>query len=60
MTWNVGDNRELFLKLKLELGLYYVVLTAPKTSLEKLKRTVFEMHRLPDKEKTDSKENFFD
>ena len=54
MSWNIGDNRNLFLKLKSKLGLYHVVLTTPKTSLEKLTMTVVKMQQLPDIEKTDS------
>ena len=56
MSWNIGDNRNLFLKLKSKFGLYHVVLTTPKTSPEKLTLTVVEMQQLPDIEKTDSKE----
>ena len=56
MSWNIGDNRNLFLQLKSKLGLYQVVLTTPKTSPEKLTLTVVEMQQLPDIEKTDSKE----
>ena len=56
MSWNIGDNRNLFLKLKSKLGLYHVVLTTPKISPEKLTLTVVEMQQLPDIEKTDSKE----
>ena len=56
MSWNIGDNINLFLKLKSKLGLYHVVLTTPKTSPEKLTLTVVEMQQLPDIEKTGSKE----
>ena len=56
MSWNIGDNRNLFLKLKSKLGVYHVVPTTPKTSLEKLTLTVVEMQQLADIEKTDSKE----
>ena len=55
MSWNIGDNRNLFLKIKSKVGLYHVVLTTPKTSPEKLTLTVIEMQQLPDIEKTDSK-----
>ena len=55
MSWNIGDNRNLLLKLKLKLALYHVVLTTPKNSPEKRTLTVVEMQRLPDNEKTDSK-----
>ena len=58
MSWNIGDNRNLFLKLKSKLGLYHVVLTAPKTSPEKLTLTVVEMQQLPDVEKTDFKKKY--
>ena len=56
MCWNIGDNRNLFLKLKSKLGLYHVVLATPKFSPEKLTLTVVEMQQLPDVETTDSKE----
>ena len=56
MSWNIGGNRNLLLKLKPKLGLYHVVLTTPKTSPEKLTWTVVEMQQLPDIEKTASKE----
>ena len=56
MSWNIGDNRNLFLKLKSKLGLYHVVLTTPKTSPEKITLTIVEMQQLPDIEKSDSKE----
>ena len=55
MSWNIGDNRSLFLKLKSKLGLYHIVITTPKTSPEKLTLTVVEMQLLPDIENTDSK-----
>ena len=55
MSWNIGDNRNLFLKLKSKLGLYHIVLTTPKTSAETLTLTVVEMQQLPYIEKTDSK-----
>ena len=57
MSWNIGYNRNPFLKLKSKLGLYHVVLTTPKTSPEKFTLTVVEMQLLPDIEKTDSREN---
>ena len=56
MRWNIGDNGNLFLKLKSKLGLHHVVLTTSKTSPEKLTLTVVEMQQLPVVEKTDSKE----
>ena len=54
MSSNIGDNRNVFFKLKSKLGLYHVVLTTPKTSPEKFILTVVEMQQLPDIEKTDS------
>ena len=56
MSWNNGDNRNLFLKLKSKLGLYHVVLTTPKTSPEKITLIIVEMQQMPDIEKTDSTE----
>ena len=56
MSWNIGDNRNLFFKLKLKLGFCHVVLTTSKTSPEKLTLSLVEMQQLPDIEKTDSKE----
>ena len=43
MGWNIGDDRNLVLKLKSKLGLYHVVLTTPKTSPKRLTLTVVEM-----------------
>ena len=56
MSWNIGDNRNLFVKLKSKLGFHHAVLTTPKTSSKKLTLTVVEKQQLPDTEKTDSKE----
>ena len=54
--WNLGDNRNLFLKLKSKLGLYLVVLTTPKIPLKRVTPTVVKMEQLQDIEKTVSKE----
>ena len=59
MSWNIGENRKLFLKLKSKLELYLVVVTTPKTSPEKITLTLFEMQRLPEIEKMDSKNEIF-
>ena len=56
MSWNIGDNRNLFLKLKSKLVLSHVVLSTPKTSPKKLTLTVVEKQHLPNIEKADSKE----
>ena len=37
MSWNIGDNRNLFLKLKTKFGQYHVELKS-KDSLEKKMR----------------------
>ena len=55
MNWNIGENRNLFLKLKSRLGLYHVVQTTPKASPEKKTLTSVEMQQLPEIEKVDSK-----
>ena len=55
MSWNIGDSRNLFLKLKSKLGLYHIRLKTPKTYPEKHTLTVVEMQQLPGIEKTDSK-----
>ena len=56
MSWNIGYDRNLFLKLKSNLGLYHVVITTPKTSPKTLTVTVVETQQLPYVEKTDSRE----
>ena len=56
MSWNLGNNRNPFLKLLSSLGFYQVEYTAPKTSPEKLTITLVEMQQLPDIEETDSQE----
>ena len=55
MSWNIGDNRNLFLKLKTKLGLYHVVLKS-KDSPGKITLTLVETQQLPDIEKVDSKD----
>ena len=51
MSWNIGDNKNFFLKLNSKLGLYLVVNTIPKTPRENLTLTVVEMQQLPGIEK---------
>ena len=41
MSWNIGDNRNLFLKLKTKLGLYHVELKS-KDSPEEITLTLVE------------------
>ena len=55
MSWNIGDNRNLFLKLKTKLGLYHVELKC-KDSPEKITLTLVETQQLPDIAKADSKD----
>ena len=56
MSWNIGDERNLFVKLKSKLGLYHIIATVPQTSPEILTLTVVEMQQLPDIDNTDFKE----
>ena len=55
MSWNFGDKRNLFLKLKTKLGLYHVELRS-KDSPGKITLTLVETQHLPDFEKVDSKD----
>ena len=55
MSWNIGDNRNLFLKLKTKLGLYHVELKSKDTP-KKITLTLAETQQLPDIEKADSKD----
>ena len=48
MSWNIGDNRNLFLKLRTKLGLFHVELRKPKDSPEKITLTLVETEQLPD------------
>ena len=57
MSWNIGNNRNLFLKLKTKLGLYHVELRCkPKDSPKKGRLNLVETQQLPDIEKVDSKD----
>ena len=55
MSWNIGDNRNLFLKLKTKLGLYHVEFKS-KDSPEKKTLTPVDTQQLPHNEKGDSKD----
>ena len=57
MSWNIGDNRNLFLNLMSKVGLHHVVPTTPRASHKQLLLTVVEMQQFLDVEKTDSKED---
>ena len=51
MSWNIGDTRNLFLKLKSKLRLYHVLFATTKTPPEKLTLTAVEkQHFLYNKE----------
>ena len=56
MSWNIGDNRKLFLKLKTKLGLYHVEVRS-KDSPEKNTLTLVETQQLPDIEKSGSEDD---
>ena len=56
MSWNIGDNRNFFLKLKTKLGLYHIELKKPKDSPGKNMLTLVETQQLPDIERVDSKD----
>ena len=53
MSWNLGDNRNLFFKLKTKLGLYHVELKSMDSPV-KITLTLVETQQLPDYEKADS------
>ena len=55
MSGNIGDNRNLFLKLKTKLGLYHVELKSEHFP-EKITLTLVETQQLPDIQKADSKD----
>ena len=57
MSWNIGDNRNLFLKLKTKLELYHVTLTVSKSP--KITLTIAEMQQLPEIESKDPKEEIY-
>ena len=57
MSWNIGDNRNLFLKLKTKLELYHVTLTMSKSP--KITLTIAEMQQLPEIESKDPKEEIY-
>ena len=54
MNWNIGDNRNVFLKLKTKLGLYHVRLTSSEQTPKKVNLTIVEMQQLPEVRKLDS------
>ena len=54
MSWNIGDNRNIFLKLRTKLGLYHVLLTSSEQTPKKVNLTIVEMQQLPEVGKFDS------
>ena len=58
MSWNIGDNSNLFANLKTKLGLHHVELRKPKDSPKSILLTLAETQQLPDSEKFDSKDEF--
>ena len=56
MSWNNGNDRNLFLKLKTKMGLYNVELKKPKDCPEKITPTLVDTQQLPDIEKVLSKD----
>ena len=59
MSWSIGDNVNLFLKLKTKMEFYNVVPTTRKTSLEKLTFNVVGTQQIADIGKYDLKEENF-
>ena len=55
----IGDNRNLFLKIKTKFWLFHVVLTTPNPSPEKVKLTVVKMQQLPDIENIHFRKIYF-
>ena len=56
VSWNIGDYRNFFLKLKSKKVLHHDVLTSLRTSPEKLTLAVVEMRQLTAIENTFSKD----
>ena len=54
MSWNIGDNRNVFLKLRIKLGLYHVLLASSEQTPKKVSLTIVEMQQLPEVRKFDS------
>ena len=54
MSWNIRENRKLFLKFESKLGLYHVELANPKTFPKKTTLNLVEMQQQPEIEKVDS------
>ena len=59
MSWNIGDNRNVFLKLRTKLGLYHVLSTSSEQTSKKVSLTCVEMQQLPAGRKFDSENKIF-
>ena len=56
MSWNIGDNRNLFLKLKTKFGLYHVELRSKPKDSPKNKLALRKTQQMPDIENVASKD----
>ena len=54
MSWNIGDNRNVFLKLRTKLALYHVLLASSEQTPKKVSLTIVEMQQIPEAAKFDS------
>ena len=54
MSWNIGDDRNAFPKLRTKLGLYHVLLTSSEQTPKKVNLTIVEIQQLPGVGKFDS------
>ena len=54
MSWNIGDNRKVFLKMRTKLGLHHVQLTSSEQTPKNVSLTIVEMQQLPEVGKFDS------
>ena len=59
MSWNIGDNRNVFLKLRTKFGLYHVLLTSSEQTPKKVNVAIVEMQQLPEVGKFDSEIEIF-
>ena len=48
MSWIIGDNRNVFVKLRTKLGHYHVLLTSSEQTPKKVNLTIVEMQQLPE------------
>ena len=60
MSWNIRDNKDLFLKLNMKLGQYHVELrTKPKVFTEHIMINLAETQQVPGIEKVDSNDEIY-